>query len=200
MPNKEKSNKKNGVIKAKAEAEANGALGYHCTVASFWKRWFFGLFLLLMLFVCLFFFFTEAATGEMGESKFDVILVKRNNKSFHRCLVDTVLSNILLNVRMRLFEGGDYLKYFHLRGAIIRGRRLIEGPLLFERIRFSRWSAPASVAILHLLLLSALLFKYITLLSLPLLLLLLFFIFLFLLSLRRQIRCVCYSQTTNVHL
>ena len=200
MPNKEKSNKKNGVIKAKAEAEANGALGYHCTVASFWKRWFFGLFLLLMLFVCLFFFFTEAATGEMGESKFDVILVKRNNKSFHRCLVDTVLSNILLNVRMRLFEGGDYLKYFHLRGAIIRGRRLIEGPLLFEGIRFSRWSAPASLAILHLLLLSALLFKYITLLSLPLLLLLLFFIFLFLLSLRRQIRCVCYSQTTNVHL
>ena len=151
------------------------------------------------LFVC-FFFFTEAATGEMGESKFDVILVKRNNKSFHRCLVDTVLSNILLNVRMRLFEGGDYLKYFHLRGAIIRGRRLIEGPLLFEGIRFSRWSAPASLAILHLLLLSALLFKYITLLSLPLLLLLLFFIFLFLLSLRRQIRCVCYSQTTNVHL
>ena len=35
MPNKEKNNKKNGVIKAKAEAEANGALGYHCTVASF---------------------------------------------------------------------------------------------------------------------------------------------------------------------
>ena len=104
---------------------------------------------------CLFvwFFFTEAATGEMGESKFDVILVKRNNKSFHRCLVDTVLSNILLNVRMRLFEGGDYLKYFHQRGAINRGTAIV------LEIRFSRWSAHASVDILHLLLLSASLFK-----------------------------------------
>ena len=26
----------------------------------------------------------------------------------------------------RLFDGGDYLKYFGQRGAIIRGRRLIE--------------------------------------------------------------------------
>ena len=36
----------------------------------------------------------------------------------------------------RLFEGGDYLKYFGQRGAIIRGRRLIEGRLLFEEIRY----------------------------------------------------------------
>ena len=32
-------------------------------------------------------------------------------------------------------EGGDYLKYFGQRGAIIRGRCLIEGRLLFEEIR-----------------------------------------------------------------
>ena len=37
--------------------------------------------------------------------------------------------------RERLFEGGDYFKYFHQRRAIIRGRRLIEGRLLFEEIR-----------------------------------------------------------------
>ena len=35
----------------------------------------------------------------------------------------------------RLFEGGDYFKYFGQRGAIIIGRRLIEGRLLFEEIR-----------------------------------------------------------------
>ena len=35
----------------------------------------------------------------------------------------------------RLFEGGDYFKYFRQRGAIIRGRRLIERRLLFEEIR-----------------------------------------------------------------
>ena len=34
-----------------------------------------------------------------------------------------------------LFEGGDYFKYFHQRGAIIRGRRLIEGRLFFKEIR-----------------------------------------------------------------
>ena len=34
----------------------------------------------------------------------------------------------------RLFEGGDYLKHFRQRGAIVRGRRLIEGRLLFEEI------------------------------------------------------------------
>ena len=36
----------------------------------------------------------------------------------------------------RLFERGDYFKYFHQRGAIIGGRRLIEGRLLFEEIRY----------------------------------------------------------------
>ena len=36
----------------------------------------------------------------------------------------------------RLFEGGDYFKYFGQRGAIIRGRRLIEGRLLFEDLRY----------------------------------------------------------------
>ena len=35
-----------------------------------------------------------------------------------------------------LFEGGDYFKYFRQRGSIIRGRRLIEGRLLFEEIRY----------------------------------------------------------------
>ena len=35
----------------------------------------------------------------------------------------------------RLFKGGDYFKYFRQRGVIIRGRRLIEGRLLFEEIR-----------------------------------------------------------------
>ena len=34
------------------------------------------------------------------------------------------------------FEGGNYFKYFGQRGAIIRGRRLIEGRLLFEEIRY----------------------------------------------------------------
>ena len=33
-------------------------------------------------------------------------------------------------------EGDDYFKYFHQRGAIIWGRRLIEGQLLFEEIRY----------------------------------------------------------------
>ena len=32
----------------------------------------------------------------------------------------------------RLFEEGDYFKHFCLKGAIIRGRRLIEGRLLFK--------------------------------------------------------------------
>ena len=36
----------------------------------------------------------------------------------------------------RLFEGGDYFKYFGQRGAIIRGRGLIEGRLLFEELRY----------------------------------------------------------------
>ena len=61
--------------------------------------------------------------------------MKRNNKSFHRCLVDTVFSNMLLNVRMRLFEGGDYLKYFHQRGAINRRTTIIRGNTVFQVIR-----------------------------------------------------------------
>ena len=36
----------------------------------------------------------------------------------------------------RLFERDDYFKHFHQRGAIIRGKRLIEGRLLFEEIRY----------------------------------------------------------------
>ena len=36
----------------------------------------------------------------------------------------------------RLFEGGDYFKYYHQGGAIIRGRRLMEGRLLFEEVRY----------------------------------------------------------------
>ena len=61
--------------------------------------------------------------------------MKRNNKSFHRCLVDTVFSNMLLNVRMRLFEGGDYLKYFHQGGAINRRTTIIRGNTVFQVIR-----------------------------------------------------------------
>ena len=61
--------------------------------------------------------------------------MKRSNKSFHRCLVDTVLSNMLLNVRMRLFEGGDYLKCFHQRGAINRRTTIIRGNTVFQVIR-----------------------------------------------------------------
>ena len=39
----------------------------------------------------------------------------------------------------RLLEGGEYFNYFPLRGVgvgggIVRGRRLIEGQLLFEEI------------------------------------------------------------------
>ena len=37
----------------------------------------------------------------------------------------------------RLFEGGDFFKYFRLKEAIIQGRRLIEGRLLFEEIRYA---------------------------------------------------------------
>ena len=36
--------------------------------------------------------------------------------------------------RERLFDGGNYFKYFRLKGAIIQGRRLIEGWLLYEGI------------------------------------------------------------------
>ena len=35
----------------------------------------------------------------------------------------------------RLLEGGDYFKHFRQRRAVIQGRRLIEGRLLFEEIR-----------------------------------------------------------------
>ena len=37
----------------------------------------------------------------------------------------------------RLFEGGGFFKYFRLKEAIIQGRRLIEGRLLFEEIRYA---------------------------------------------------------------
>ena len=36
----------------------------------------------------------------------------------------------------RLFEGGDCFKSFRRSGAIIQGRRLIEGLLLFEEERY----------------------------------------------------------------
>ena len=36
----------------------------------------------------------------------------------------------------QLLKGGHYFKYFHQRGAIIWGRRLIEGRLLFKEIRY----------------------------------------------------------------
>ena len=39
-----------------------------------------------------------------------------------------------------LFEEGDYFKYFHQRVAIVRGRLLIEGWLLFEEILYAVFS------------------------------------------------------------
>ena len=36
----------------------------------------------------------------------------------------------------RLFEGGDYFKYIRLKGAIIPGRQLIEGQLLFKETQY----------------------------------------------------------------
>ena len=36
---------------------------------------------------------------------------------------------------IKVYEEGDSFKYFSQRGAIIRGRRLIEGQLLFKEIR-----------------------------------------------------------------
>ena len=36
----------------------------------------------------------------------------------------------------RLFEGGDYFKYIRLKGAIIPGRQLIEGKLLFKETQY----------------------------------------------------------------
>ena len=35
-----------------------------------------------------------------------------------------------------LLKGDDYLKFFRQREAIVGGRRLIEGRLLFEEIRY----------------------------------------------------------------
>ena len=60
--------------------------------------------------------------------------------SFPTWLDNTVLPRIIAGCdyfffptkRGRLFEGGDYFKYFRQRGTITRGRRLIEGRLLFE--------------------------------------------------------------------
>ena len=49
----------------------------------------------------------------------------------------------------RLFEGGGYFKYFGQRGAIIRGRRLIERRLLFEEIRYvlRTWSKMKTISV-----------------------------------------------------
>ena len=67
MPNKEKNNQKNGVIKAKAEA--NGALRYHCTVASFCKKVIFW-FVFVVDAVCLFIiFFHRNSNGGNGRIK-----------------------------------------------------------------------------------------------------------------------------------
>ena len=46
---------------------------------------------------------------------------------------------IVLNISVRagrLFKGDDCFKYFRQSGAIIQGRRLIEGLLLFEEKRY----------------------------------------------------------------
>ena len=71
-----------------------------------------------------------------GERKF--LLVKRLPREF------TIFPRIIAGGDCpffhikgeRLFEGGDYFKYFHHRGAIIQGRRLIEGHLLLKEIRY----------------------------------------------------------------
>ena len=36
----------------------------------------------------------------------------------------------------RLFEGGDYFKYFCLKGAVIPRRRLIKGWLLLKELQY----------------------------------------------------------------
>ena len=49
-----------------------------------------------------------------------------------------------------LFEEGDNFKYLHQREATIRGRRLIEGRLLFEEIRYltcASSTGPSSLAL-----------------------------------------------------
>ena len=33
-----------------------------------------------------------------------------------------------------LFEGGDYFKYFHQRGAIIRGKAIIQGNMVVSSL------------------------------------------------------------------
>ena len=45
----------------------------------------------------------------------------------------------------RLFKGGNQFKYFSQREAIIRGRRLIEGQLLFQEIQYLETDMQPSV-------------------------------------------------------
>ena len=46
-----------------------------------------------------------------------------------------IRNSFLMSVATDGKNGGDYFKYFRLRGAIIQGRRLIEGRLLYEEIQ-----------------------------------------------------------------
>ena len=48
----------------------------------------------------------------------------------------------------RLFEEGDCFKYFRQRGAIIGGRRLLEGRRLVEEIRYLSFSSYILVPLL----------------------------------------------------
>ena len=45
----------------------------------------------------------------------------------------------------RLFKGGNQFKYFSQREAIIRGRRLVEGQLLFQEIQYLETDMQPSV-------------------------------------------------------
>ena len=51
-----------------------------------------------------------------------------------KCVRTLFLSDKRGGVGDLLIEGGDYFKYFHQRGGIIRGRQLIKGQLLFKEM------------------------------------------------------------------
>ena len=51
-----------------------------------------------------------------------------------KCVRTLFLSDKRGGVGDLLIEGGNYFKYFHQRGGIIRGRQLIKGQLLFKEM------------------------------------------------------------------
>ena len=111
MPNKEKNNQKNGVIKAKAEA--NGALRYHCTVASFCKKVIFW-FVFVVDAVCLFIiiFSPKQQRGKWANQTLTW---------FYEAEWSGIISPFIGNGRYGTLE-----HFAQCSNAIIRGRRLFE--------------------------------------------------------------------------